>query len=76
MQKWLTLMILQEKICLQIPDHAQRILIIRCFGYRKTNALLNPISHQPDIDKIYLYAMDSYEAKCQLLIKKLEIVGA
>ena len=68
-------MILKEKIWLQIPHHAYRTLIIGCFGYRKTNALLNPISHQPDIDKIYLYAVDPYEAKCQLLIKKRESVG-
>ena len=29
----------------------------------KTNSLFNLISHQPDIDKIYLYAKDLYEAK-------------
>ena len=27
----------------------------------KTNALLNLKNHQPDIDKIYLYAKDPYE---------------
>ena len=27
-------------------------------GYGKTNAVLNLISNQPDIDKIYLYAKD------------------
>ena len=27
------------------------------------------VSHQPDIDKIYLYAKVPYEAKYQLLIK-------
>ena len=26
-----------------------------------TNVLLNLINHQPDIDKIYLYAKDPYE---------------
>ena len=36
----------------------------------KTNALLNLISHEPDIDKIYLYAKNPYEAKHQLLINK------
>ena len=36
----------------------------------KTNASLNLISHQPDIDKIYLYAKELYEAKNQLLINK------
>ena len=34
-------------------------------GYRsgKTNSLFNLINHQPDIDKIYLYAKDPYEPK-------------
>ena len=41
----------------------------------KTNALLNVINHQQDIDKIYLYAKDSYEAKYQFLINKCEKVG-
>ena len=37
---------------LQIPDHSYRILeVSEC---EKTNALLNLISHQPDIDEIYL----------------------
>ena len=29
----------------------------------KTNALLNLISNQPDIDKIYLYVKDPYGGK-------------
>ena len=37
-------------------------------GSGKTNALLNLIKNQPDIDKIYLYARDPYEAKYQYLI--------
>ena len=41
----------------------------------KTNALLNLINNQPDIDKIYLYAKDSYEAKYQYLINKRKKVG-
>ena len=41
----------------------------------KTKALTNLISHQPDIDKIYLYANDLYEAKCQLQIYKREGAG-
>ena len=36
------------------PDYPYRILI----------------NNQPDIDKIYLYAKDPYEAKYQYLIKK------
>ena len=34
----------------------------------KTDALLNLIKKQPNIDKIYLYAKDPYEAKYQFLI--------
>ena len=34
-----------------IPDHPYRILIIGGSGSRKTNALLNLINNQPDIDK-------------------------
>ena len=44
-----------------IPDHPYRILIIRGSGSGKTNASLNLIKDQPDIDKIYLYAKDPYE---------------
>ena len=36
----------------------------------KKNTLLNLINNQPDIDKKYLYAKDSYEVKDQFLIKK------
>ena len=46
-----------------------RILIIGGSGLGKINALLNLISNQPDIDKIYLYAKDPYEAKYQYLIE-------
>ena len=53
-----------------IPDHPYRILIIGGSGSGKTNALLNLINSQSDIDKIYLYAKDSYEAKYHYLIKK------
>ena len=48
---------------------------IGCSGSGKTNILLNLINNQPDIDKIYLYAKDSYEANYQHLINKLERVG-
>ena len=60
---------------LYIPDHPYRILIIGGSGSGKTNALLNLISNQPDIDKIYLYAKDPYEKKYQYLINKREKVG-
>ena len=39
-----------------IPDHPYRILIIGGSGSEKTNALLNLIKKQDDIDNIYLYA--------------------
>ena len=58
-----------------IPDHPYRILIIGGSGSGKTNLLLNLIENQPDIDKIYLYAKDPYEAKYQYLINKRESVG-
>ena len=58
-----------------IPDHPYRILIIGGSGFGKTNALLNLIHNQPDIDKIYLYAKDPYEDKYQYLINKRESVG-
>ena len=58
-----------------IPDHPYRILIIGGSGTAKTNALLNLINNQQDIDKIYLYAEDPYEDKYQYLINKKESVG-
>ena len=58
-----------------IPDHLHRILIVGVSGLGKTNALLNLINNQRDIDKIYLYAKDPYEAKYQYLINKREKVG-
>ena len=58
-----------------IPDHPYRILILGGYGSGKTNALLNLISNQPHIDKIYLHAKDLYEGKYQFLINKRESVG-
>ena len=58
-----------------IPDHSYRILIIGGWGSGKTNLLLNLIKYQPDIDKIYLYSKDPYEAKYQYLINKRERVS-
>ena len=58
-----------------IQDHPYRILIAGCSGSGKTNVLFNLINNQPDIDKIYLYAKDSYKAKYQYLINKREEVG-
>ena len=53
-----------------IPDRPYRILIIGGSGSGKANPLLNLIYNQPDIDKIYLYAKDPYEAKYQFFINK------
>ena len=41
-----------------IPDHPYRILIIGGSGSGKANKLLNLITEQKNIDKIYLYAKD------------------
>ena len=81
-KKWLILMMLQNKIKLkknpnwpQIPDHPYIILILGGSGSGKTNSLFNLISQEPDIDKFYLYAKGSYEAKYQFLINKRESTG-
>ena len=37
--------------------------------------LLNLIGNQPDIDKVYFYDKNPYEAKYQYLINKRESVG-
>ena len=58
-----------------IRDRPYRILIIGGSGSGKTSALLNLINNHPDIDKIYLYAKDPYEAKYQFLINKRESTG-
>ena len=56
----------------QLLDHPNRILIIGGSESGKPISLFNQISHQPDIDKIYLYAKDPCKAKCQFLIDKQE----
>ena len=58
-----------------IPDHPYRILIIDGPGSGKTNALLNFIKKQDDIEKSYLHAKDFSEPKYEFLIKKREDVG-
>ena len=58
-----------------IPDHPYRMLIVGGSGSGKTNALLNLINNQPDIDKTYLYAKGPYKAKYQYLTNKREKVG-
>ena len=59
----------------EIPDHLYRILIFRVSKSGKTNALLNLIKNEPDIEKISLCARDLYKAKYQLLINKKESAG-
>ena len=46
-----------------ILDHLYRILIVGGSGSGETNALLNLIHDQPDIDKIYLYAKDMHDTQ-------------
>ena len=58
-----------------IPDHPYRIIIIGNSGSGKTNALINIIKEQNDIDKIYLYARDLIKPKYEYLIKKREDAG-
>ena len=59
----------------EIPDHPSWILMTESSGWGKTDALLNLINDEPDIDKIYLYTKDPYEAKYHLLINKRENTG-
>ena len=57
------------------PDHPYRVLKIQGSGSGKTNSFFNLIiSHQPDIDNIYLYAKDPYKGKHQFLINKRESI--
>ena len=59
----------------QIPDHPYIILTIEDSGSGKTKLLFILINEEPDIDKIYLYAKDPYEAKYRFLIDKRESAG-
>ena len=47
----------------------------RGFRIWKNKCIISLIGNQPDIDKIYFYAEDPYEAKYQYLINKREGVG-
>lgn len=51
------------------------MLIIGSSVSGKTNTLVNITNHQPDIDKVYLYAKDLDEKKYKFLIKEREDVG-
>ena len=53
-----------------IPDHPYRIFIVVGSGSAKTNVLLNLINNHLDIDKIYLYGKDPYEAMEKIHMKQ------
>ena len=53
-----------------ILDHPCKILTFGDTGSGKTNALLNLIKEQDYIDKIYLYAKDLSEPKCEFYRNK------
>ena len=57
------------------PYHPYRILIIGSSRSGKTNALLNLINEQYNIDRIYLYAKDLSKSKYEYLIKKRKDAG-
>ena len=54
-----------------LPCHSYRILIISGSGSGKTNALLNLISQQDHINKIYWYAKDLSEPKYDFFYQKV-----
>ena len=61
---------------LQIPHHPYRMWgSIGGSRSGKIISLFNLIKEEPDIDKIYLYAKDPYEAKYWFLINKRENTG-
>ena len=54
---------------------AFRMLIMGPSGSGKTNTLLHLLNNLHPIDKIYLYAKDINEPKCEYLINKREQAG-
>ena len=61
------------KNCLEVAQIENKInYLVGGSGSGKTNALLNLINHEPEIDTIFLFARDPYEAKYQFLITKRE----
>ena len=46
-----------------LEPRTTRISVVEGSISRKTNVLLNLISNEPDIDKVYLYAKDPHGAK-------------
>ena len=66
------ILLMKTKLCIIKTGH---IFQIGGLGSGKTNALINLINEQNDIDKNYLYARDLSEPKYEYLIKKREDVG-
>ena len=66
----------QKKHNANWPKTPFRILITGYSGSGITNALITLINHEPDVDKIHIYAKDPYQGKYQFLIKKREVVEA
>ena len=58
-----------------IPDHPYRIFIIGGSESGKTNAMVNFISQQDVIEKIYQHAKNLSEHKYEFLIKKRDDIG-
>ena len=58
-----------------MSDQLYRTLIEGGSGSRETNALLNLINHETDIDKIVLYVKDSHEVKYQFLTNQQKNTG-
>ena len=59
----------------EIPDHLYSLLIVGGSGSGQISSLFNIISHERDIDNIYLYCKDLCQAKYQLSINKWECTG-
>ena len=64
----------QNQIWTQNCNNPYRILIIESSGSGKANSLFNQINEGPDIDNIYLYAKNLFDAKYQFLINKRESI--
>ena len=59
----------------RIPDYLYRIFAVGGFESGETNVSSRLTSHQPDIDKIYLYAKYQYKPKYQQLVENMKMQG-
>ena len=57
----------------QTFHHSYILLTLKGSGSIKTNSLFNLIRQQLNIEKIYSYAKDPYDAKYQFLINETEV---